>query len=199
MATAVLEHPRAQAGFLTKLNGAWHYQSLTFYLVVVASHWMEHAVQAIQYYLLGRPKTQSLGLLGSVFPDLIKSEALHYGYALFMLVGLFLLRDGFTGTARRWWTAALVIQIWHFIEHALLFAQATFHFTLLGAAEPTSVIQLVLPRIELHLIYNMLVLIPLLIAIGEHWFRDAPGEERPQCSCARRTARQAELRGHASR
>ncbi len=39
----------------------------------------------------------SRGVIGQFFPWVIKSETLHYGYAVVMLIGLFLLRKGFTG------------------------------------------------------------------------------------------------------
>lgn len=170
------------------LNTIWHYKALCFYLIVVAAHWMEHSVQAIQVYVLGRAPADSLGLLGSAFPSLVSSEALHYGYALFMLGGLILLRTALTGSARKWWTAALLIQVWHHLEHLLLLGQVVLATNLLDRPNPVSVVQLVLPRVELHLLYNMLVLVPLLIAIGLHWFpRAGEGDER-RCSCARKAA-----------
>src|SRR2546421_7266720 len=52
------------------------------------------------------------------FPWLVHSEVLHYGYALIMLVGIWMLLPGFVGRSRAWWLAALVIQFWHQIGRA---------------------------------------------------------------------------------
>jgi len=82
---------------------------------------------------------------------------LHYGYALIMLVGIWTLLPGFVGRARTWWLAALVIQFWHHIEHALLQGQVIAGRTLFGAPAPTSIVQLWIPRVELHLFYNTVV------------------------------------------
>jgi hypothetical protein len=67
----------------------------------------------------GWPRPQAGGVLGLWFPFLISSEILHYGYAIVMLIGIWMLRKGFTGLSRKWWTVALVIQFWHHIEHLL--------------------------------------------------------------------------------
>jgi len=129
-------------------------------MVVVLAHWVEHAVQA---YLLGWSVPDARGGLGMLWPWLVTSETLHYGYALFMLVGLVLLRDRFSGTARQWWTVALVLQVWHHLE--LLLSQAVAGHPFFGAAQNTSLVQLIFPRVELHLFYNAVVFTPMLIAI----------------------------------
>src|SRR5262249_52662323 len=104
------------------------------------------------------------GVLGVLWPWLADSEWLHFVYNGALLAGLVLLRPGFRGVAREWWTAALGVQVWHFFEHALLLSQKiTGHF-LFGKEQPTSVVQLVVPRLELHLFYNGAVMIPLLLA-----------------------------------
>ena len=84
--------------------------------------------------MLGWPRPQAGGVLGLWFPFLVSSEILHYGYAIVMLIGLWMLRKGFTGLSRKWWTVALVIQFWHHIEHALLQTQAILHHNLLWLA-----------------------------------------------------------------
>ena len=86
--------------FIDRLNGEWHEPALASFMVIVLAHWAEHLTQAFQIYALGWPVPESRGVLGHFFPWLIKSETLHYGYALVMLVGLFALRQGFTGIAR---------------------------------------------------------------------------------------------------
>jgi hypothetical protein len=139
--------------------------ALNVFMFVVLAHWAEHLVQAYQIWVLGRPRPQARGVLGQVFPWLVSSEWLHYGYALVMLVGLILLRPGFTGQARTWWTVALVIQFWHHIEHLLLLIQAQTHTFFFGGTVPTSVAQTVFPRVELHLFYNSIVFIPMVVAL----------------------------------
>ena len=113
------------ASFIERLNAEWHEVALRTFMVIVLAHWGEHLTQAFQIYALGWPVPESRGLLGQFFPWLVKSETLHYGYALVMLVGLFVLRKGFTDVKeRRWWTIALAIQFFHHIEHGLLQIQA---------------------------------------------------------------------------
>ena len=85
-----------------------------------------------------------------------------------MLIALFLLRPGFVGRARTWWTIALIIQFWHHIEHLLLLIQAQTHTFFFGQSVPTSIAQLVVPRVELHLFYNSIVFIPMVVAVYLH-------------------------------
>jgi hypothetical protein len=77
------------------------------------------------------------------------------------------------------------IQIWHHFEHLLLLVQAMTGAYLLGAKVPTSIAQLMFPRIELHLFYNTIVTIPMVVAMVKH-LRPSP-EERAlmRCSCAK--------------
>ena len=91
--------------FLEKLNGPWHERALWIYLAIVILHWTEHLFQAAQIWILGMPRPQALGALGYVFPWLVKSEVMHFTYALLMFGGLVLLRSGFRGKAKTWWTA----------------------------------------------------------------------------------------------
>ena len=117
----------AGLSFYEKLNSQWHERALQIFMAIVLAHWGEHLVQAVQIYVMGWPRPQANGIVGLWYPWLIKSEVLHYAYALVMLVGIWVLRKGFTGKARTWWTVALVIQFWHHIEHLLLIWQATTH------------------------------------------------------------------------
>src|SRR5579872_2058673 len=112
-------------------------------------HWLEHIVQAYQVYVLGYERHHALGLLGEIYPWLVHSEWLHFGFAILTLAGLVLLLPGFQDRARVWWNGALLIQIWHVFEHTLLFVQAQRGRFFFGAQEPTSVLQLFFPRIEL--------------------------------------------------
>jgi hypothetical protein len=90
---------------------------------------------------------------------------MHFVYAILTFVGLAFLRGNFRDSALKWWTVAILIQVWHLLEHTLLFVQASGRFTLWGAKEPTSILQLFFPRIELHLFYNSVVTIPIIIAL----------------------------------
>jgi len=172
-------------GIIDRLNEQYHELALRTFTVIVLAHWGEHLFQAFQIYVLGWPVPKALGMLGLYYPWLVKSELLHYGYALVMLIGLWILRPGFTGVKdRRWWTIALGIQFWHHIEHLLLIVQATIGHNLFGRPVPTSILQLWLPRVELHLFYNAVVFVPMMIGMYYHLF--PPSEERRmfQCACA---------------
>src|SRR6266487_3126802 len=103
-ATAAFGRPN----LVVRLNTTSHRAALNLFMLVVLAHWAEHVAQAIQIWGLGWARPQARGLLGEPFPWLISSEWLHYGYALAMLIGLFVLRSGFTGRAKAWWTVALV-------------------------------------------------------------------------------------------
>ena len=153
-------------------------------MVIVLAHWAEHLAQAFQIYALGWPVPESRGVLGLWFPFLVKSEIMHYGYALVMLVGLWMLRPGFTGRSYRWWTAALVIQFWHHIEHGLLQGQVLVGANLFNSPVPMSIAQLWIPRVELHLIYNTIVFVPMVIGMYYHLFPSEGEAAHMTCSCA---------------
>ena len=167
-----------------KLNHKWHERALQLFMVIVLAHWAEHLVQAWQIYALGWPIPDSRGVLGHWFPWVVKSEILHYGYALVMLIGLWALRSGFQGRSHVWWTIALWIQFWHHIEHGLLQAQAILGQNLLGSPVPLSIAQIWIPRVELHLFYNTIVFIPMVIGMYYHMFPPAEEEPHRGCSCA---------------
>ena len=183
-------HP-APVSFLERINGPRHEFALRAFMFIVLAHWAEHLVQAIQIYALGWPVPEARGVVGYFLPWLIKSESLHYGYAVVMLAGLWLLRPGFTGVRdRRWWTVALCIQFFHHIEHALLLAQSTLGHNLFGRPVPTSLVQLWVPRVELHLFYNTIVFIPMVIGMYLHMFPPEGAEPNHNCSCAWRGVEQ---------
>ena len=169
---------------MQKLNGQWHKPALLTYTAIVLAHWAEHLAQAVQIYALHWPIPDSRGVLGMWFPSLVSSEALHYAYALVMLVAFWILRTGFVGRSYTWWMVAFWIQFWHHIEHALLQGQAIVGQNLFGSPVPLSIAQLVIPRVELHLFYNTAVTVPMVIAMFYHMF-PLPGEEAHQgCSCS---------------
>jgi hypothetical protein len=153
------------------------------FLVIVVAHWAEHLLQALQVFILRWPRPAARGALGLMFPWLVTSEWLHYGYAIVMLIGLGVLRAAFQGRARVWWDIALVIQIWHHFEHALLLGQAVAGVNVFRSAEPVSIVQLLVPRMELHLFYNAVVFIPMVIAMVHHAF--PPTGMATRCACHR--------------
>jgi hypothetical protein len=155
-------------GFMEKLNGRWHERALWIYLVIVIVHWVEHLFQAAQIWVLNMPRPEALGALGYVFPWLVRSEVMHWTYAVLMLIGLVLLRPGFHGSAKTWWTVSLAIQAWHLVEHTLLQVQAVAGQNLFGSPVPTSIVQQWVPRPELHLLYNLAVFIPMIVAMVQH-------------------------------
>jgi hypothetical protein len=174
----------ATRDFIEILNGPWHERALYLYVAIVIAHWLEHLAQAYQVFIMGWSRPDSGGALGLFFPWLVQSEALHFGYAVFMLVGLILFRPGFLGRSRFWWNVSLAIQGWHFFEHFLLQLQAILNTNFFGAAVQTSILQLWIPRVELHLLYNAAVFIPMVIAMYYHLYPPA-GEPHAACSCSR--------------
>ncbi|MFC4057215.1 hypothetical protein ACFOWE_02850 [Planomonospora corallina] len=177
MATTSVRRP-------SPLNTHHHKAALGVFLVIVLAHWAEHLAQAAQVYLLDWPLAEARGVLGLPFPWLVTSEWMHYGYALVMLVGFVLLRQGFTGRSRTWWNIALGVQVWHHLEHLLLLAQSLSGLHLLGRPAPTSILQLVLPRMELHLFYNAIVFAPMVVAMLIHRRPGAAERAAARCTCA---------------
>ena len=179
-----INQARENMTWMEKINGPYHKQALWVYTAIVLAHWAEHLAQATQIYLLHWPVQKSYGFLGLFAPWLVKSEALHYGYALIMLIGFWILRKGFVGQSYTWWMIAFWIQFWHHIEHALLQGQAILHHNLFGSPVPVSLVQLVVPRVELHLFYNTVVFVPMVIAMFYHMFPLPDEEAHHGCSCA---------------
>jgi len=101
-----------------------------------------------------------------------------------MLVFIWALRDGFKGRSRTWWTIALVIQFWHHIEHALLQGQAIAGANLANSPVPISLVQMWVPRVELHLFYNSVAIMPMAVAMYYHMFPSKEDEAQHGCSCA---------------
>jgi hypothetical protein len=175
------ERPKS---FMERLNSDWHEPAMRAFTVVVLGHWAEHLAQAYQVYVLKWPLPKALGVLGLFYPWLVKSETMHYAYALVMLVGLWILRSGFQGVSRTYWNVALGIQFWHHIEHALLQGQVIAGKNLFGSPVPMSILQLWVRRVELHLFYNTLVFIPMLFAMYYHLFPSQEDASHMSCTCA---------------
>lgn len=184
--------PASRQTWMSRLNTSAHERALWLFAAIVLAHWAEHLVQAFQIWALGYEKPAARGILGQFWPWLVSSEWLHYGFAVVMVAGLALLLPGFAGRARAWWIAALAIQVWHLVEHQILFIQAQTHSPWFGGSVPTSVLQQFWPgaRPEIHLFYNMLVTIPMLVAMWFHMYPPIPERGREMaCSCDRTVAK----------
>ncbi|WP_283133030.1 hypothetical protein [Rhizohabitans arisaemae] len=174
---------------VSPLNSRYHKAALGVYLFIVVAHWAEHVAQAVQVYVLGWSLPEARGVFGIPFPWLVTSEWMHYGYALLMLAGLIMLRPGFTGRSRTWWNISLGIQVWHHFEHLLLLIQALAGANLLDRPAPVSIAQLIVPRLELHLFYNALVFVPMVVAMLLHRRPRADERAAAPCRCALSYAR----------
>jgi hypothetical protein len=184
MSLAHASTDRPDASLIERLNGSQHEVALRLFMVIVLAHWGEHLLQGFQIYFLGWPVPEARGLIGYFFPWVIESETLHYAYALVMLIGLWVLRSGYTGVLdRRFWTIALAIQFFHHIEHLLLILQSTTGYYLGSRPAPTSIAQLWIPRVELHLFYNTIVFIPMVVAMYYHMFPTRSEAAGQKCTC----------------
>ena len=76
-------------------------------------------------------------------------------------------------------------QFWHHIEHFVLLYQATTHHYWFHAKVPTSFLQIWIPRVELHLFYNTIVFIPMVVAMYYHMFPPKGEVQHLKCTCAR--------------
>lgn len=149
----------------TRLNGEWHQRALWLYLVVVLGHFSEHLVQVYQVFVMGWLPKEAGGILGLWLPWLAESEILHIAYNGSMFIGILLLAKGMQGSARAFWKWALIFQTWHFFEHVILMYQYITKNFWFGGTVQTSVGQIWFPRVELHFMYNLIVFIPLSIAV----------------------------------
>lgn len=158
-------HPTRAATLMQRLNGQLHAPALWVFMLIIVAHWLEHVLQIYQIYALGWAPATAGGILGVMYPRLIESESLHFFYDFVQWAGIVILRSGFHGRARTLWTMAMVVQTWHYIEHVLLMGQFLTGHYLFDAPHQISILQLWFPRAELHFIYNLLVFIPMVIAV----------------------------------
>ncbi len=165
MLNTVKKSRKRNVSWLYFVHGPWHRSMLCLYMILVVTHGIEHILQVYQAFGLGWSRAASGGLLGLSFPELAASEVLHFTYNLFQLIGLLVLYGGFKGRARSWWGVGTIFQTWHFLEHILLQAQWLTGIYLFNQTQQTSLLQMFVPRLELHFIYNMLVLIPTLVSV----------------------------------
>lgn len=138
---------------------------LGVFAVVVLAHSFEHVLQAAQIWWLGWQPADAGGALGLVAPQAVESEVLHTAYNIVVLAGIVGLVAIFGGRARRWAWVALIAQSWHVFEHLLLWLQALTGARPFGTQAPSSVVQLLVPRVELHLAYNAVVTALIITAL----------------------------------
>lgn len=150
------------------LNGSSHLPSLLIYLLIVGGHFAEHALQIVQVFVLGWDRPDAGGLLGLLFPTAAANETLHFTYNTLQITGLILLAPGFRQAplALRWWLAALVLQSWHWLEHAFLIWQHATGIYFYGAIKQMSILERFVPRVELHFAYNLLAFVPTMVAFA---------------------------------
>lgn len=171
-------------GIYNWLNGTRHARALWIFMLIVVAHWMEHVLQIYQIYALGWAPSAAGGIIGVFFPVLITSETLHFVYDFIQWAGIVLLRGGFHGRARSYWRVAMIAQTWHFIEHVLLMGQYLTGYYIFGRIKQTSLLELFFPREELHFVYNLIVFVPMVIAV--HYYL------RPRLTIDREAATKAE-------
>jgi len=171
---------------LYDINGRWHEIALWAYMAGIIAHMAEHVVQGIQVWAVGNAVADSRGIAGQWFPWLATSESLHYFYAIYTLLGLVILLPAFQGRARFWWNTALVVQFWHHFEHVTLVYQRVTGDFFFGESVPTSIVQVLVPRVELHFMYNTLVFVPMVVAIVFHLYPAVWERLAPICACSRR-------------
>lgn len=148
---------------------------IVIFNLIVLSHFAEHVAQMIQLYLLHWARSKCLGLLGLLYPVLVHSEWMHFLYSLFMVLGIYIFTPDITNkTAKYWWKFTLFLAVLHNIEHFLLLEQAITNQYLFKSNFPISIGQVIFPkiglkilkqRIELHFLYNIIVIIPMIISL----------------------------------
>ncbi|AIE73033.1 MULTISPECIES: hypothetical protein [unclassified Synechocystis] len=121
------------------------------FIIICLIHFAEHIFQLSQLYLLGWERPDCLGLLGVYFPELMRSQWLHFLYAVIMEIGLYVFLSLFGLTA-------LMLQTLHLGEHTILLATVP---------NPWCIGEIWFPRIELHFFYNLVVLIPMMVIFSK--------------------------------
>jgi hypothetical protein len=169
MKNYLVQEKRSES-LLARINGPLHERILSLFMVIVLGHWLEHLVQVYQVYVLGWTPKAAGGVLGLWFPYLAASEVLHFTYNSLIFAGILLLLPGFAGRARRWWWVTVAAGAWHFFEHLILQVQWLTGYYLFGASTQMGIGQLWIPRVELHFMYNLIVFVPMVIAMIYHFY-----------------------------
>lgn len=151
--------------------GSW----LALYLVLAVTqtaHVGEHVAQVAQLRLLGIPAKDAHGIFGA-----LDVEWVHFAWNAWVVAAIaVLLAKGFRTP---WLWAAGLIGGWHLTEHVVLIAL----YVATGVAGRPGLLAdggliaggLPIARPEMHLLYNLVETIPLLIGFGLAW-RTSPRE-----------------------
>lgn len=120
----------------------------SFFIVLLFMHFLEHVVQMSELYILHWSRSNCLGLVGLVFPELVHNEILHWTQAVLTFFGfLYLYRLPVTTT----------LSLLHLLEHQILLTQYIMDYP------RCSIGQIFFPRIELHFTYNLVIMVSFLI------------------------------------
>lgn len=125
---------------------------------IVYFHLFEHLTQMVQLHWLGWSRMDSLGILGLFYPFLVRSEILHYGFSLFMVIFMIPL-----SYKNEYYYTATILALLHHVEHFGLLMQYLFQDYWFNESRPMTFLEQFIPRIELHFIYNLIVLTPIII------------------------------------
>lgn len=151
------------------------------FLVLIGLHWIEHLFQVYQIYFLHMHRECAFGFLGMKYPWLVQTEVLHFAFAGFTFSGMWLVAQNYftSNKAVHSWVVGWLWSAFHFVEHLLLFWQALLHHNIFGRPVPTSMLQLIFPRVELHLVYNTIITYFIMKAlIDEYRFQRSVIQER---------------------
>lgn len=142
------------------------------FMLVLLGHFVEHVYQLGQIHGAHTARPMALGLFGGWWPALVKTETMHYGFAAFMLAGLVWFWPKFAWHVDHghhapvfWWTAALIFQCWHFLEHNVL----AFQLLTDRARESLGTMLFGIERAELHATYTLITLLLTAAAVHTEW------------------------------
>jgi hypothetical protein len=149
------------------LDARWiaaRYQWLAlFYLLVVtqSAHVVEHLVQMVQIHIMGLTGANARGVFGA-----IDTETVHFMWNTWVLAAIVCLLWRYRSNT--WLRVALVLALWHQAEHTYIYWT---YLTTGVSGTPGLLAQggllgggLPIPRPELHALYNLIEIVPLLLA-----------------------------------
>jgi len=149
----------------------------TTVLIIQALHFVEHIAQVIQYYFLGVPRAHAHGIVGQL--DL---EVVHFIFDLWLIGSLvlvaflgfkFVRRCGTLCTAA--FTALLVVQGYHTVEHVVKFTQ---HLVTGAQGTPGIFGSFFIHALWFHFWLNFVVLALIAVTYGDLFIhRRHPADE----------------------
>jgi hypothetical protein len=144
-----------------------------FYVLVVTQtgHLLEHVAQMIQLHVLGLTGADARGIFGT-----LDVEWVHFVWSTWVLLAVLVLLSRFG--ANRWLQLTALLSGWHELEHAYIFS---VYLTTGISGTPGLLSQggalgggLPISRPDLHLLYNLLETIPLVLGFLRQVQRTAP-------------------------